>query len=203
VATLTRSSPDRVDAGHDCPSYNMMAQAWGNVSIARSGTLLACLRRVSSNNRNAGNVEDARWASRGHSAALLPNGKVLVAAGNTGLPWQGVAVAGDFNSAGAMVTPRSQRTATLLANGKGFIVGGTGNSGNIAMGEPYDSTSGQFTSDLSGISRSRAFAAAAIFARRRRSDHGRGLTDRSILRQQTFSLPTIDVCCRSSTSQRP
>jgi hypothetical protein len=69
---------------------------------------------------------------------------------------------GLFNSAGTMVTPRSQQTATLLANGKVFIVGGTGNSGNIATGELYDSTSGQFTSDLSSMSRTREFAASAL-----------------------------------------
>ena len=104
-----------------------------------------------------------------HSTVLLPNGKVLVAAGYTNLPGF-VATDGElydpatglFTSAGPMVTPRTQQTATLLGNGNVFIVGGTGNGGNIATGELYDSTSGQFTAVPGSMSRSREFAASAL-----------------------------------------
>jgi Galactose oxidase, central domain len=106
----------------------------------------------------------------GHSAALLADGTVLVAAGSSNLPPQFLAVAGEiydpamgvFTSTGAMVNPRSQQTATLLANGKLFIVGGVGSQGSIGTGELYDPASGQFTAVPGSISRARDFAVSAL-----------------------------------------
>jgi hemolysin activation/secretion protein len=92
------------------------------------------------------------------------------AAGSSNLPPQYLAAVGKiydlamdlFTSTGAMVTPRVQQTTTALANGKVLIVGGTGNLGNIATGEVYDSASGQFTAVSGSVSRTREFAASAL-----------------------------------------
>ena len=65
----------------------------------------------------------------GHTATLLPSGKVLVAGGKSG----DVAVAsaelydpntGTWTATGTMVTPRSGHTATLLPTGKVLVEGG-------------------------------------------------------------------------------
>jgi hypothetical protein len=61
----------------------------------------------------------------GHTATLLPNGKVLVA-GSTGVAGGGATlasaelydpVAGTWSTSGTLVTARSEHTATLLTNG--------------------------------------------------------------------------------------
>ena len=57
---------------------------------------------------------------------------------------------------------RSQQTATLLANGRVFIVGGVGSQGSIGTGELYDPASGQFTAVPGSMSRTREFAASAL-----------------------------------------
>jgi hypothetical protein len=95
-------------------------------------------------------------ARRGHTATLLPNGKVLVA-GGTGQ--NGVAAttpelydpaAGLFTRTGNMATPRSEHTATLLANGKVLILGGFDTTDPkaqavTATSEIYDPITGGFT----------------------------------------------------------
>jgi hypothetical protein len=107
----------------------------------------------------------------GHSAALLANGKVLVAAGYTNLP-QIVATNGElydpgtglFTETGPMVTPRIQQTTNVLLNGNVLIVGGTqtAGAGNLASGEVYDWSTGEFTAVPGSMSITREFAAAAL-----------------------------------------
>lgn len=106
-----------------------------------------------------------------HSAVLLPTGKVLVAAGVSNLPGNLLLPpngelydpsTGQFSSTGAMVTPRQQQTMTLLVNGKVFISGGTGATGNLSTGEIYDPATGQFTAAPGTMSKTREFAAAAL-----------------------------------------
>jgi hypothetical protein len=86
--------------------------------------------------------------SSGHTATLLPNGKVLVA----GLPDNGVInaevydpVAGTFSSTGDMVNGRSTHAATLLNNGMVLLTGGW-HFQELATAELYDSNTGTFSS---------------------------------------------------------
>lgn len=95
-------------------------------------------------------------ARRGHTATLLPNGKVLVAGGTD---QSGVAAttpelydpaAGLFTRTGNMAIPRSEHTATLLANGKVLILGGFDTTDPkaqavTAASEIYDPITGSFT----------------------------------------------------------
>jgi len=87
-----------------------------------------------------------------HVAALLPNGKVLVAGGGNG---SGIALnsaelydptAGTFTLlANTMVERRDDATATLLNNGKVLIVGGVNQDIPSGTAELLDSTTNTFT----------------------------------------------------------
>jgi len=96
----------------------------------------------------------------GHTATLLPNGKVLLAGGFVNSVWDyGVSASsnganlydsatGEFSGTGNMTASRGGHTATLLANGKVLIAGGadqdpTGTG--LASAELYDPNTGTFT----------------------------------------------------------
>lgn len=101
-----------------------------------------------------------------HSATLLRDGKVLLAGGQYPLstltppgggPWQSQADAevfdpagGTFTAVGQMVQHRAGHRATLLANGRVLITGGTqtttpGFGIQLGQAEAFDPTSGAFT----------------------------------------------------------
>src|SRR5215831_17166620 len=96
-------------------------------------------------------------ARTGHTATLLPDGKVLI----TGGTWPGSTfpssaelydpLTGNFTATGNMTTARHRNTATLLPDGKVLIAGGTFQptpglpSISLASAELYDPATGAFS----------------------------------------------------------
>ena len=85
----------------------------------------------------------------GHTATLLPNGKVLIAGGSANASAELYdPTAGISTATGNMTTSRFYHTATLLPNGKVLIAGGNANNSTpfgSASAELYDPSTGTFT----------------------------------------------------------
>jgi hypothetical protein len=78
----------------------------------------------------------------GHTATLLPNGKVLVAGGDqAGSAELYDPATGTWSVTGSMNTPRSRHTATLLPNGKLLVAGGD----SLGSPELYDPATGTWS----------------------------------------------------------
>jgi hypothetical protein len=95
---------------------------------------------------NTGSLGTARY---GHSATLLPNGKVLVAAGNSGqFPNAELydPASGTWTPTGSPAMLYPFHTATLLPNGKVLVAGGGVRAITVrASAELYDPASGTWT----------------------------------------------------------
>jgi len=89
----------------------------------------------------------------GHTATLLNNGTVLVAAGISTISCCSISDSAElydpatatFSLTGSMSTARSEFTATLLNNGTVLIAGGSGLGPTFASAELYEPTTGTFT----------------------------------------------------------
>ncbi len=95
----------------------------------------------------AGSLSVARGS---HTATLLPNGRVLVAAGFSREGEESrselyAPLTATFTDSGLLAGGGEGQSATLLANGKVLVVGGYTKSGELATAELYDPVSGQFT----------------------------------------------------------
>ena len=89
-------------------------------------------------------------ARAGHTATLLPNGKVLIAGGENNSTTLATAEIYDpairsFTATGSMGTPRASHTATLLTDGNVLIAGGSDPTGPLISAEIYNTTTGSFT----------------------------------------------------------
>src|SRR5213592_4923466 len=96
---------------------------------------------------------DPSWVSIGslvtacsrHTATLLPNGKVLVAGGNSGPALSSAELydpaTGTWTATGSLGTARYRHTATLLPNGKVLVAGGF-NGSDLNRRALYDPATG-------------------------------------------------------------
>jgi Bacterial Ig-like domain (group 3)/Galactose oxidase, central domain/Bacterial Ig-like domain (group 2) len=131
-----------------------LAQGQSNVEASLGGTVgVTSLTVVGPTFWPVGNLNFPRW---GHTATLLPNGKVLIVGGqdvNNNILASAELYdpsTGTFTTtANSLAAPRRDHTATLLPNGTVLIAGGlqyTANGGiSLHSAEIYDPSAGTFT----------------------------------------------------------
>ncbi len=123
-------------------------------TLATGPTRLASAQADAPSWSYTGSLNTAR---PGHSATLLPNGKVLVVGGHVGNCSANGALAsaelydpstGTWSFTGSLNGPRVGHTATLLGNGKVLVAGGSANSCRsdpTNTAELYDPTTGEWS----------------------------------------------------------
>ena len=156
TGTLTASTSFTLTVAN-AAGTSLMATA--TVTVTGSGVFTATAAMVS-----------ARY---GHAAALLPNGKVLLAGGQdaTGAILSSAEVydpaAGTYTAtAGSMVTARMLHTATLLPDGLVLLAGGQDEVGDhpLASAELYDPAADTFTAAPGGMATPRILPTATLLA---------------------------------------
>ncbi len=95
-----------------------------------------------------GSLNEGRY---GHTATLLPSGKVLVAAGLSGGAYIASAelydpATGNWSTTASLPAERAFHTATLLPNKKVLVAGGRDLFGAFASAELYDPATGNWSS---------------------------------------------------------
>ncbi len=147
---VSRPAPHR-------PRLAVMRVATAVAAVLLLGTGIAWMRTA----QMTASTVNGSWSSAAsmavprayHTATLLPNGKVLVVGGRgrvaLSAPWQragGAITSAElydpqthrWSSAGALNSPRFAHTATLLANGKVLVVGGSPTLPNASLPSGVD-----------------------------------------------------------------
>ncbi|HEX7490312.1 MAG TPA: kelch repeat-containing protein [Candidatus Limnocylindrales bacterium] len=95
------------------------------------------------------------------TATLLPDGRVLVAGGDTLAAEVWDPLTGMFTTTGSMSDARNGATATLLNSGQVLVAGGRGTDGYLDNAELYNPSTGEFRA-TGVMTRSRAYHTAIL-----------------------------------------